>query len=112
MTMVLTVAVPMRVASEMRVGRRTRVVNLVEDVALITSVRRLRRIRHAGGSLDDDRCVVEAFIPEHERCAIEAVKGSWLSHEYLRCYARLSLNRKTLSPFFESGEFELCVDEH
>lgn len=106
MTMVLTVAVPVRMAVEMRVGRRTRVTSMVDDVAFVTSVRRLRRIQHVGGSLDPDRVTVEAFIPEHQRRGVEAIKGSWLSDEYLRCYARLSLNRKSLREFFESGELE------
>jgi len=109
MTMVLSVAVPMRVAVEVRSRRRVRVTSIVDDVPLVTSVRRLRRIQHIGGSLDPDRVIVEAFIPDHERGYIEASKGSWLESDYLRCYARLSLNGKTLRDFFESGEMERDV---
>lgn len=110
MTMVLTVAVPSLVAVEMRSRHRSRVVTTVDDVAFITSVRVVRRIRIGNEALDPDRAEVEAFIPEHQRLGIEARRNDWISPEYLRCYARLSLNQKSLREFFDSGEHEWRIE--
>ncbi|PXW28241.1 hypothetical protein [Paraburkholderia caballeronis] len=106
MTMVLTVLVPSPVVVELRSGHRTRLSYRVDDVEFVTGVRALRRIRRADGSFDADRVEVEAFIPEHQRRGVEAPKKDWITPEYLRCYAFLVDNCKSLRDFFESGELE------
>lgn len=109
MTLVLSVSVPSLVVVEVRSRHRARVMTTVDDVALITSVRAVRRIQRRDGSLDPDRVEVEAFIPDQYKAGLQPRKGDWLDSGYLRCHAKLAHNRKSLREFFESGELELRV---
>jgi len=70
-----------------------------------TTVHAVLRVT-VSGMWSDEAVVVDAYIPPHHRRAIFAPLSSWKSVEVLRCSARVSLNRKSLSEFIASGDTE------
>ncbi|MEX3924384.1 hypothetical protein AB4Y36_10185 [Paraburkholderia sp. BR10936] len=62
----------------------------------------MRRIEHRG-VLTGDSCKVLAYAPERYRRYLKEI-GRLVDGEYVWCFAYLSQNRKSLAPFFASGD--------
>ncbi|PVX86458.1 hypothetical protein [Paraburkholderia unamae] len=56
------------------------------------------------GVMSDEVVLVDAFIPPNYRKGISGRDHTWRSGGVLRCSARVSMNKRSLAPFIESGE--------